>query len=81
MNGAPIVVEEWAARLAIHKGLKVHMTSGLMDTMLPNYASEWVRELLSSNGADLSYKWHNGGHEVGGPDVVKGIASFVASRL
>ena len=44
MNGAPIVVEEWAQRLAVHKGLKVHLTGGRADMVLPNYCSEWVRQ-------------------------------------
>ena len=81
MNGAPIVVDEWAERLRVHPGLPVHLTSGLQDATLPNYASEWVRQLLEANGAKVSHKYHNGGHEVGPPDVLKGIAQFVASRL
>ena len=44
MNGAPIVVEEWAQRLAVHKGLKVHLTGGRADMVLPNMCSEWVRQ-------------------------------------
>ena len=81
MNGAPIVVDEWAARLAVHKGLKVHLTSGLSDMTLPNYASEWVRQLLEANGAQITHKYHSGGHEIGGVDIIKGIAQYVAGLL
>ena len=44
MNVAPIVVDEWSERLALHPGIKVHLTSGLRDTTLPNECSEWVRQ-------------------------------------
>lgn len=81
MNGAPIVVDEWAAGLQRHSGLPVHITSGLNDMTLPNYSSEWVRQLLQTNGATVTHKYHPGGHEIGGKDVVQSIASFLSSRL
>jgi len=81
MNGAPIVVDEWAAGLKRHSGLPVHITSGLNDMTLPNYSSEWVRQLLQTNGATVTHKYHPGGHEIGGKDVVQSIASFLSSRL
>ena len=78
---SPRAPREWASRLAVHKGLKVHLTSGLMDMTLPNYASEWVRQLLEANGASITHKYHSGGHEIGGVDIIKGIAQFVAGLL
>ena len=81
MNGAPIVVDEWAERLTTHPGLKVHLTSGLQDRTLPHEATGWVRQLVEAKGARVSYKFHPGGHELGGGDVLKSIADFVSSLL
>lgn len=140
MNGAPIVVEQWAQRLAVHKGLRVHLTGGKADMVLPHFASEWVRQyaprprkrrpscaiawvcgamawadgqqciacmqpltqqsvpsvtsvtphalpacaprrLLETNGAKLTHHYHTGGHELGGPDALKSIASYVAGLI
>ena len=37
--------------------------------------------LLTARGASLTHQYHPGGHELGGPDVLKGIANFVAGLL
>ena len=81
MNGAPIVVEQWADRLKIHPGLKVHITSGITDQTLPHAATGWVKGLLESGGAKVSHKFHPGGHEIGGADVLTSAAKFVAGLL
>jgi predicted esterase len=81
MNGAPICVEEWAERMAHHQGLKVHLTAGMRDTTLPSECVGWVKQLLDSKGANTEHQLHPGGHEVGGPDVLRKIARFVASLL
>jgi phospholipase/carboxylesterase len=77
MNGAPICIEEWTARLKVHKGLRVQMSGGLADTILPHQSGGWVHQLLEANGAQVKYKLHPGGHELGGPDVLKEAADFV----
>jgi len=81
MNGAPIVVDEWAARLKVHPGLRVLQTGGQIDMTLPVMCSHWVKDLLTKNGADVTLKVHQGGHEIGPPDIVKAIATFVRSAL
>ena len=81
MNGAPICVEEWAGRMAQHKGIKVHLTAGMRDQTLPSECVGWVKQLLDSNGAVTVHQLHAGGHEVGGPDVLKKIAAWVAALL
>ena len=48
---APIVVEQWAARLKDHPMLRVHMSAGLQDNVLPAFASDWCLQLLQTNGA------------------------------
>jgi len=75
MSGAPIVVEQWAERLKEHLGIKVLVTHGQGDMVLPFVASGWLRDLLQTNGAEVQYEQHGGGHELGGPEVIKKIAS------
>lgn len=77
MNGAPICVEEWAKGLAVHPGLRVYLSAGQQDTTLPSEAMGWVKQLLDANGAKAEFRIHSGGHEVGPPDAVRGIAAFV----
>ena len=81
MNGAPICVDDWAAALKKHPGLRVHMTAGQADMTLPAAASGWVKQLLDANGADATLDVHPGGHEVGGAPVLRKIAGFVKATL
>ena len=82
MNGAPIVVDQWAERLEkAHKGIKVYLTGGLADMTLPNECSGWVLQLLQAKGANVVHKYHPGGHEIGGPDILTAISRFVAGLL
>ena len=37
-----------------------------------------MKELLTANGADVSYVTHGGGHDLGGQAVVKALIDFVA---
>ncbi|KAL1522478.1 hypothetical protein AB1Y20_017466 [Prymnesium parvum] len=81
MNGAPIVVEQWAERLKLHPKLRVHMSAGLQDMVLPAKASDWALQLLQANGADATLMKHPGGHDVGGTEVLKSVAKFIAATL
>lgn len=49
--------------------LPVLVTHGMADSTLPYACSGWVKELLSANGADVTFVSHNGGHDLGGPQV------------
>mmetsp|Transcript_25305 Transcript_25305/g.76762 ORF Transcript_25305/g.76762 Transcript_25305/m.76762 type:complete len:86 (-) Transcript_25305:424-681(-) len=57
--------------------LPVLVTHGMADSTLPYACSGWVKELLSANGADVTFVSHNGGHDLGGPQVVKALTDFV----
>lgn len=82
VSGAPIVVDQWAARLgADHRGIKVAITHGRSDMVLPFAASGWSRELLESGGADVTYHAHGGGHELGDSAAIGAITGFWASLL
>ena len=60
------MVEQWTARLAVHKGLRVLLTHGMQDATLPFQCSGWTHELLKANGAKVTYVPFSGGHELGG---------------
>lgn len=81
MNGAPICVDEWAARLPKHKGLKVHLTHGMSDQMMPFEACGWTKQLLDAYGAVVEQSVHPGGHDIGGPDVLRKIARWMVQLL
>lgn len=82
MNGAPICVEEWATRIQARSGtLRVHMTAGAQDMTLPEAVSGWARDLLKTNGVTPAYHVHQGGHDLGGPDTLRGIGRFVRECL
>jgi phospholipase/carboxylesterase len=66
LSGAPIVVDQWAASLkAKHGGLKVFISHGTSDPVLPFAASGWCRDLLTAGGAAVTYHEHGGGHDLG----------------
>ena len=81
INGACIVVEQWAARLLLHKGMRVHISHGLVDQTLPLQVSHWTRDLILPHTDKLKYMTHPGGHDVGGPEVMRSIANFVAESV
>ena len=81
LSGAPIVVEQWTARLALHKGLRVLLTHGMQDSTLPFACSGWTHELLKTHGAQVTYIPHAGGHELGGPEVIQALVDFVRSSM
>lgn len=65
LSGAPIVVEQWASKLPKHQGLKVFISHGRNDQVLPFAGSGWCRDLLIQGGAAVTYETHGGGHEIG----------------
>jgi len=81
LSGAPSVIEEWAARLKVHRGIKVLVTHGQADMVLPFQGSVWLRDLLQTNGAKVTYETHSGGHDLGGPAIVKKISEHWTNAL
>ena len=79
LSGAPIVVEHWAVRLKQHKGVKVCITHGMSDMVLPFQASGWTKQLLESGGAAVTYHPHSGGHELGCELTISTIMTFWGS--
>ena len=82
LSGAPIVIDQWAPKLKARAGtLKVLVTHGQADPVLPFAGSGWLKDLLETNlgKAAVTYETHAGGHELGGKeaDVVKFLGSLV----
>ncbi len=80
-SGAPIVVEEWSQKLLQdNRGSKIKMllSHGQSDPVLPFVASTWTKELFTKHGANVQYETHPGGHELGN-GVLRAVESFLAS--
>jgi phospholipase/carboxylesterase len=79
LSGAPIVVEEWAKALEKRpKGLRVFISHGQSDMVLPFAASGWSRDLLAKGGAHVEFHPHGGGHDLGNGTLPK-LVEFWAS--
>jgi phospholipase/carboxylesterase len=79
LSSAPIVVDEWAERLKTRGArMQVLITHGHGDMVLPFPASGWTKELLEQHGAKVRYETHAGGHELGGPHILKAVCDFCA---
>lgn len=81
MSGAPIVVEQWAKKGPTHKGLKVLMTHGRSDNVLPFMVAGWMKELLGTAGLSVDTAFHGQAHTLGPQDVVAKVRDFIASFL
>ena len=76
ISGAPIVVEEWAQLAPTHKGLKVLVSHGKSDMVLPFASSGWLVDLLKSGGLVVRVEHHAGGHELGN-GVLEAMLKFL----
>ena len=81
VSGAPIVVEQWSERLKTHAGIKVFLSHGQSDPILPFAASGWTLQLLESGKAQVQYETHPGGHDIGGAAILMKLCQFWASLV
>eukprot|EP01063_Lacrimia_lanifica_P007544 TRINITY_DN14830_c0_g1_i1.p2 TRINITY_DN14830_c0_g1~~TRINITY_DN14830_c0_g1_i1.p2 ORF type:complete len:265 (+),score=89.63 TRINITY_DN14830_c0_g1_i1:56-796(+) len=82
-SGAPIMVDKWAERLqGPHaQKMKVFISHGRMDEVLPFAGSEWSKQLLEQRGqAQVTYVPHGGGHDLGGQEVMSQLTGFWKSH-
>lgn len=79
VSGAPIVIERWTERLRVHRGLRVFVSHGRSDMVLPFAASGWTRQVLEGGGAEVRYETHGEGHTLGPPNILMAICEFWAS--
>lgn len=80
VSGAPIVVEEWGAKLQAHRGLPMLITHGRADMTLPFAVFGWLEELLKHKGAAVTTATHPGGHELGPKSVLDALCAFLEAR-
>jgi len=83
LSGIPLIVERWTekARQAKMKGLKVYVSHGRQDQLLPFQASVWLQGLHKNNGLDVTHRPHNGGHDIGGPADIQALAEYLHKTI
>jgi len=75
LSGAPIVVEDWAAKLKAMTPSKplVYISHGRNDYLLPFSVSGWTQTLFENGGCDVTYRPHDGLHDVGPLEPIAGF--------
>ncbi len=63
-SGTLLCSEDWKVFAGEHEGCPVLQSHGRQDSLLPYAPSEWLRDLLSSNGFDVSFIPFNGDHTI-----------------
>lgn len=51
---------------------------GTGDPLLPYAAAGWLQALLAQGGLDVQFESHNGGHDLGPPDMLNKLGKFLA---
>jgi phospholipase/carboxylesterase len=80
LSGTLVAESEWTPRLSARRGLPVFQSHGAQDPLLPFFAAERLRDLLSS--AELAVEWvpFSGGHEI--PfGVLRALSAFLGRTL
>jgi phospholipase/carboxylesterase len=76
LSGAPISVPEWQNLAPKRAGLRVLMSHGQSDPILPFAGGVYLRDLLMQAGLKVEFMEWNGGHGI--PDgVVERLGPFV----
>ena len=60
------------------QALRFLQLHGLEDRTIPYYTAPWLRDLLATNGASVTFLPHAGGHESGPTNHILG---FIAGLL
>lgn len=77
LSGAPIVVEQWSEKLGRHRGVKIFISHGRADPVLPFSVSSWSKTLMENGGAVVTYEAHGGGHDLGPSSTIARLTSFI----
>lgn len=80
LSGTLLAEQEWAPLAKRRAGLKVFMSHGQQDPLLPFAASERLRDLLAGAGASVEFVPFRGQHEIPMP-VVARMRAFLGSVL
>jgi phospholipase/carboxylesterase len=77
LSGAPVSEPEWRALAPKRAGLKVLLSHGRMDPILPFAGGEYLRDLLAEAGLDVEWVAFGGGHGIS-DGVLERLGPFVA---
>jgi phospholipase/carboxylesterase len=77
MSGSYLAEPEWSARMPSRKGLRVFMSHGRQDPLLPFSLAEALRDALMGAGLDVTWVPFSGGHGVA-PEVIDALGEFAA---
>ena len=64
LSGTLIRESAWRAGLSRKPGLKVFQSHGTYDVVLPYIGGEWLKEVLTEAGANVTFRRFDGGHEI-----------------
>ena len=63
-SGTLLCRSEWSSAAAAHRGCPVLQSHGRQDNVLPYEPAESLRDLLSENGFDVTFRAFEGGHTI-----------------
>jgi predicted esterase len=83
LGGAPIAMDVWRQRLQAeqHRGIRVLISHGRQDRVLPYMGAEWNEKLLDDAGAYSTFHPHDDGHNLGPPHVLAEVCKFWSSLV
>ena len=74
LSGAPIDVEVWATKLkTMTKKPLVYISHGNQDFVLPPTVATWTKTLFEQASCDVTFRPHDGLHDVGPLDPIAGF--------
>jgi len=80
LSGILITKSDWSARAPRRSGLPVFQSHGRHDDLLPFGRAEALRTLLQEAGMQVDFVPFDGPHTIF-PEVLEGLAAFLATRL
>jgi phospholipase/carboxylesterase len=80
LSGTLLAMDEWVPLMPKRRGLKVFMSHGSRDDLLPASLSEQLRDLLVRSGLNLEWVGFQGGHEIPEPVVIR-LGAFLRGVL
>lgn len=76
MSGTLLAADEWLSLMHQRRGLRVFMSHGTHDPLLPYAFSEELREYLTKAGLSVTWVSFPGGHEIP-MQVLAGVGAFL----
>ena len=80
LSGTLLIEDEWKTLAAQRRGLPVFQGHGRQDPLLAFRTAEWLRDLLTQQGLDVTFHPFDGGHTIDLAELTQ-AAAFLARRL